>query len=404
MTFTSDHSMRRRRFVQICGSAAAVACAPAAAAEPPAVSGGDATSGKDYDVIVLGLGAMGSACLYHLAKGGARVLGIEQHDLAHALGSSGGLSRQTKVLPYLGGRSEPIIRRANENWIQLEKDAGQQVFHRCGYLRISNNQKLPDHPAAKSLDLLDAQALASRFPQFEKLPDGTNAILDPEGGLLRPELAIASHCHVALRRGAHIRAQEPVTDWRSDDAGVSVTTSRGHYRARHLVIAAGAWNGKLIPAFKDKLQVTRLTLGWFEPQQAEHFDIASFPIWEHGSYYGFPILPDYPGFKVAKHWRGDPADPETLDRRPGANDEKLVRSYLEKHLPSANGSITAFKVCMYVHGGPWLGLLPGQTRVSFIAACNGGGFKFSSAYGEALAELATEGRTSLPIDFMSPTA
>lgn len=358
-----------------------------------------------YDCIVLGLGAMGSACIYQLSKRGASVLGIEQFDLAHALGSSGGISRQTKVAPYLGGPFEPLIRRANANWQTLEKDSGQQVFHPCGWLELAVN-KQPSPAQARSvgtrIEMLDASAIADRYPHFHNLPAGTNALLDHQGGLLRSELAIASHCHVALRHGAHIRAREAVTNWTSDEAGVTVTTSRGTYRARHLVIAAGAWNATLIPQLRNRLQVTRLSLGWFTPQQPAAFGVKSFPIWSHGAYYGFPELPDFPGFKVAKHWRGQPTTPDRIDRTPNARDESLVRDYLGKHLPSANGTTLAFKVCMYTWGGPWLGPLPGAKHVSFIAACDGGGFKFSSAYGEALADLATDGKTGLPIQFMNP--
>jgi sarcosine oxidase len=364
----------------------------AAAAEPPSAK-------LSYDCIVLGLGAMGSACVYQLAKRGASVLGLEQFDIAHVLGSSGGISRQTKVMPYLGGRYEPLIRRANQNWRTLEEDCKQQVFHQCGYLQLGPSQRLPRGEGTE-IELLDESALAIRFPQFQKLPKGTNGILDHQGGLLRSELAIASHCHVALRHGAHIHAQEPVTNWSTDGDGVSVTTKRGKYRAKHLVIAAGAWNAKLIPQLRGKLRVTRLSLGWFAPKDPASFSVDKFPVWLHGAHYGFPVLPDFPGFKVAKHWGGDPTDPDKVDRVPNESDEKLVRDYLSVHLPSANGSVLAFKVCMYTHGGPCLGPLPGEKRVTFIAACNGGGFKFSSAYGEALADLATGGKTDLPVEFM----
>jgi sarcosine oxidase len=101
------------------------------------------------------------------------------------------------------------------------------------------------------------------------------------------------------------------------------------------------------------------------------------------------------------HWGGTATDPDTIDRTPNTDDEKLVRDYLRKQLPSANGSLLALKICMYTWGGPWLDRLPGEKRITFIAACNGGGFKFSSAYGEALADLATEGKTDLPIQFMA---
>lgn len=354
-----------------------------------------------YDVIVVGLGAMGSACLYQLASRGASVLGLEQFDIAHALGSSGGLSRQTKVMPYVGGQFEPIIRRANENWARLEKDSGQRIFERCGWLLLGAGDQRPPEAVAATCERLEPAALAARFPQFADLPEGTSAILDREGGFLRPELAIASHCRVALAKGAHIRAREPVMAWEADDAGIHVTTEKGRYRARHLVIAAGAWSGTLVPTLRERLAVTRLVLGWFATRPGNDFSPANFPTWGHGEYYGFPEADGFPGAKVARHWRGDPADPATIDRTPNARDEKQLRDYLARHLPGADGDVLALKVCMYVHGGPWLGPLPGHPRVTAIAACNGGGFKFSSAYGEALADVATTGRTELPVGFMA---
>jgi len=367
----------------------------AATVEPPSTK-------PSYDCIVLGLGAMGSSCLYQLAKRGASVLGLEQFDIAHALGSSGGISRQTKVAPYLGGAYGPLVQRANENWRALEKDSGQQIFHQCGWLDLRAKKRLTPaqvNSSGTKIELLDAAAVADRFPQFENLPKGANAMLDHHGGILRSERAIASHCHVALKRGAHICAQEPVKGWSTDGDGVTVTTTRGRYLAKHLVIAAGAWNSKLLPQL-GKLGVTRLALGWFAPQDTTAFSMDKFPTWIDGAHYGFPVLPGFPGCKVAMHWSGTPTDPDTVDRTPNAADEQPLRDYLRANIPSANGSVLAMKICMYTFGGPWLDLLPGEKHVTFIAACNGGGFKFSSAYGEALADLATEGRTELPIKFM----
>jgi sarcosine oxidase len=248
----------RRDFIKVC-SAGTLSALTAGLSETLAEEVADPLPAKPtYDCIVLGLGAMGSACVYQLAKRGASVLGIEQYDIAHVLGSSGGISRQTKVMPYLGGTYEPLIRSANKNWQSLEKDSGQQVFHPCGYLKLGVNQRLPKVVDRKKIELLDESTLDDRFPQFKGLPRGTNGLFDHQGGLLRCELAIASHCHVALRHGAHIRAQEPVTDWTTDADGVTVSTSRGRYRAKHLIMAAGAWNSKLIPQLRDKLQVTRV--------------------------------------------------------------------------------------------------------------------------------------------------
>ncbi len=130
------------------------------------------------------------------------------------------------------------------------------------------------------------------------------------------------------------------------------------------------------------------------------FQLGRFPCWLSGAYYGFPALPDHPGFKVAKHWRGELTDPNTVDRQQKSSDESLIRDFLRGQIPSANGPMIQMKICMYTHGGSWLGPLAGEPRVTFVVACNGGGFKFSSALGEALADYACDGKTDLPVSFM----
>ena len=350
----------RRDFTKVCSAStlSALTCGlsdtlTAAAAEPPSAK-------PSYDCIVLGLGAMGSACVYQLAKRGASVLGLEQFDIAHVLGSSGGISRQTKVMPYLGGRYEPLIRRANENWRTLEKDSKQQVFHQCGYLQLGANQRLPRGEGTK-IELLDESALATRFPQFQELPRGTNGILDHQGGLLRSELAIASHCHVALRHGAHIRAQEPVTDWSTDGDGVSVTTKRGKYRAKHLVIAAGAWNAKLVPQLRGKLQVTRLSLGWFAPKDPSVFlggkvpDLAARRTLRVPGAAGLPRLQSSQALAAVHRW----IRIRSTERRMLLTRNSCVTTSAPT-FPQRMVRVLAFKVCMYTHGGPWLGPLPGE--------------------------------------------
>lgn len=356
---------------------------------------------SSYDCIVLGLGAMGSACLYQLAKRGASVLGLEQFNIPHALGSSGGISRQTKVAPYLGSRYEALILRANENWRTLEKDSKQNIFQQCGHLKLEINQKSVGTEWT-NIEIVDGADLHHRFPQFQNLPDGINGLLDHQGGFLQSEMAIAANCYVALSRGAHIRTQTMVTGWETNTDGVKVTTEHGFYKAKHLVISVGPWSTQLVPSLDHKLQVTRLSFGWFSSEFPAEFVVNKFPTWEHGSFYGFPSAQSFPGIKIAKHWTGHPATPDQVDRKPNLIDEKMLRNYLQNHLPWVNNrTALSFKVCMYTHGGPFLDFLPDEKRVTFISACNGGGFKFSSAYGEALADLATKGETDLPIQFMT---
>ena len=171
-----------------------------------------------------------------MTKRGASVLGLEQFNIPHALGSSSGISRQTKVAPYLGSRYESLILRANENWRTLEKDSKQNIFQQCGYLKLEINQKSVGTEWT-NIEIVDGADLHHRFPQFQNLPDGTNGLLDHQGSFLQSEIAIAANCYFALNRGAHIRKRTMVTGWEISTDAVKVMTEHGFYKAKYLVIS-----------------------------------------------------------------------------------------------------------------------------------------------------------------------
>jgi sarcosine oxidase len=165
---------------------------------------------EPYDVAVVGLGAMGSAALFHLARRGKRVIGIEQFAFGHDRGSSHGESRAIRL-----GYSEhpsyvPLVRRAFENWRELERLTGETVLTTTGILEAGQPgsrmvQGSLDACTMHDLDheLLDAAEIMRRFPAFEIPPD-YSAIWQPEGGFLRPELANA--LHLKLARGPALKS------------------------------------------------------------------------------------------------------------------------------------------------------------------------------------------------------
>ena len=357
-------------------------------------------SSDRYQVIVVGLGAMGSACVYHLAKRGVRVLGIEQFDIGHGLGSSGGQTRQTKLALYVGTPDEPLIRRSFELWRQLEKETQQPVFEQTGWIWYRANGDW-DYLAGKcDYEVFEPRQLRQRYPQIV-VPDHYNGLFDPAGGVIRSERAIACHCLVALEHGAELHGREKLLGWEENDKHVEVRTDRGNYRADQIVFCSGAWTGKLLEDLSRKLSVTRLALGWVWPKDKDSFALGKMPIWKIDDYYGFPMLPDYPGFKLAKHWHGKPTDPDHIDREPNLGDEQQIRECLAQHFPNADKPLLAMKICMYTHGGPIVSRHPKFQRVSLAAAFGGGGFKFSNVYGEALAELSTANDTTLPMKHLA---
>jgi sarcosine oxidase len=364
---------------------------------------------NSYDVIVVGVGAVGSATCYHLAKRGVRVLGLEQFAIPHAQGGSHGYSRQTKIAPYIGSPYEPIILRAYELWRELVATVNQpDLMVTTGFLDVHRNREFPAYQ--KNLghfEDLDAAELGRRFPQFQ-LADPYWAAWDPQGALLRPELAITSHVRLALQHGAHICGHTEVVEWSTANGKVSVTTNRGTYQAERIVFCAGPWTGKLLKHLGIACTATRLSIGWVWPQQNAHlYTPDRMPCWciddEAGIYYGFPMMTDVPGYKVGLHWYGAPVDPDCFDRSPNARDEELIRVGLRQFFPDANSPLLGLRTCLYDHTTddvPIIDNHPGFARVTLCGPLCGAGFKFIPAYAEATADLVTTGRTDPAFDFM----
>ena len=392
-----------------------MACNPLNEASPM-----EASERNTYDVIVLGVGSMGAATCYHLARRGVRVLGLEQFDLPNQLSSHHG---QTRIIRKAYGESPeyvPLLQRAYENWQTLERETGSRVYYQTGLVYFG----LPGRPFLQTvlessarfgipLRRLEAGERARRFPQF-RLPEGFLMLEEPEAGFLVPERCIELLAEQAKRHGAEIRSREAVLEWQRREAGITVTTNRGSYRARKLVVAAGPWAGKLLPSLAGSLQVTRQALAWVRPEKEEDFGLGRFPCWmyeENGKcYYGFPMLPEgeagpAAGLKLALHHPGEPVgDPALANRETTPADTRPLTSFLRKFLPGGQGEIRSVKICLYTNTPDAdfiLDFLPGQGK-DVVVGCgfSGHGFKFASAVGEVLADLATQGQTDLPIAFL----
>ena len=362
------------------------------------------------DVIVVGLGADGSAAAAHLARRGARVLGLEAFARGHTLGSSGGLTRVIRLAYYEHPDYVPLLKRAWTLWRELEAASGESLLRvtggvyigpRDGELVAGSLRSARDHGLAH--ELLDPPALRERLPLFRFEPDWYG-LAEAAAGYLLPERCIAAHLAQAERHGAALRFEERALAWRRDGAGVRIETDRGSYRADRLVVAAGAWNARLLPAIAPLLAVRRVPLFWFEPL-ADREALARLPVYiveggaGHGCY-GFPYLADQ-GLKIATHGAGTPADPDTLDREAHPADEAPVRAFIRARLPIADGPTRAAKICLYTVTPDEHFIVDTDGPVAFASACSGHGFKFASVIGEVLADLALEGRTSQPIGFLA---
>jgi sarcosine oxidase len=372
-----------------------------------------------YDVIVAGLGGMGSSAAYHLASRGKSVLGLEQHTPAHDKGSSHGQSRIIRLAYSEDPAYVPLVLRAYELWEQLERETGEDLMTITGGLMIGppgSRYFEGSKESAERYDLpyeaLDAAELKVRYPVFRPTPD-TVALFEERAGFLRPEACVRAHLDRAASLGADLRFEEEILAWEPTQSGVLVETSSETYEAERLVVSAGAWAPKLLADLGLPLEVTRQLLFWFDPQGGiEPFLPDRFPIfiWEPedgNSFYAIPAH-DGPagGVKVA-FFRADgkPADPETIDREVHDEEVEFIRSYIARYVPVLDGEFLDAKTCMYTNTPDEhfvISTHPEYPQVAIAAGFSGHGYKFCSVVGEILADLATNGETDHPIDLFSP--
>ena len=366
---------------------------------------------KHYDAIVIGLGGMGSAALYHLAKRGLKALGIEQFEVPHNLGSSHGISRIIRLAYYEDLTYVPLLRRSYALWEELEREFGKQLFFRTGSIDMGPESSEVFSGSLRSClendfehEVLNSAELRTRFPGY-RMPAETMAVFQPNGGLLAPERCISAHAQRAAARGAAIQTGERVLGWDLlPDERVEVRSDRGTYRCEKLIICGGAWASKLAPELAGIALPERQVLIWLQPKRPEWFGLERFPVWnaqvEEGRYYGLPEFNPSgrtPGMKLGRyHHRGEICDPDTVDRGVYAEDEALLRAFAERYFPDGAGATQDMVVCMFTNTSDehWvLDTLPGAPQVSVAAGFSGHGFKMASAIGEVMADLAQHGAT-----------
>lgn len=365
----------------------------------------------DYDDIVIGVGGMGSATVYQLAKRGRDVLGLEHYDIPHAMGSSHGVSRIIRLAYYEHPSYVPLIRRAYELWDEIQQRHGEQLLYETGSIDAAPEDDPLFQGSLRSCEeygidheVLTGSEVNERYPGYD-LPDDHMALYQPNGGYVLSERAIVAHTMQAQAEGARVQARERVTDWEPEGNGVRVMTDRDEYTAENLVITSGAWAYKHIDALKGVAVPQRQALAWLQPQEPERFQPGNFPVWnlqvEEGRYYGLPIV-EVPGFKFGRYThREEDVDPDAMNREPEPEDERLLREFAENYFPKGTGPTMGLATCLFTNtpdGHFVIDRHPDHSQVAFGAGFTGHGYKFASVIGEVLADVAIEGRTDHPIE------
>jgi sarcosine oxidase len=382
---------------------------------------------EQADFVVVGLGAMGSAVLYQLAKRGANVIGIDRFVPPHQMGSSHGETRLTRQAVGEGRDYAPLVLNSQRIWRELEADSGETLFNDCGVLVMAPGSGQTSHHGkpdfvARSIEVardfgilhevLDGAEVARRFPQFLGLAGNEKAYYEPGGGYVFPERCISVQLARASQLGAHIRTGVEVLSIDQQPGVVRIETSDGTILAGQMVVSAGSWTAPLLGApFERLLTVNRQVLHWYALDDLTAYgpDAPGF-IWMHGAtdvdyLYGFPPLAGDHCIKVATEQYETRTTADSIEREVDpAESAEMYRKHVQGRLAGAQPRVVRAAACLYTvtpDRGFIIDRHPRQDRVFVISACSGHGFKHSAGIGDAVAELLTEGRNHVDLSAFS---
>jgi monomeric sarcosine oxidase len=366
-----------------------------------------------FDAIVLGTGGIGSAALYHLARSGAHVVGIDRFHPPHDRGSSHGQTRVIRQAYFEHPDYVPLLVESYRGWHELEQWTQRKLFHQVGLIQAgpADGVVIPGVLRAAATHHLPVERMTAveinrRWPGL-RVPDNMIGAFEPAAGYLLVEKCVEAHLEAACAAGAQIMYDTEVESWHAEPGEVLMRVKHGEIAAKRLVITAGAWAAGLLAELKVALPVRRKSLFWFATDFKEYM-VGALPVFlfelPQGVFYGFPKL-DERGLKIAEHTGGQTvADPLAVNRSVDPDERRRLIDVLDQYLPGVTHRVTDHSVCLYTMSPDENFIVdrhPVHANVVFAAGLSGHGFKFAPVLGRTLAELALQGETTLPIAFLS---
>ncbi|MCH2212869.1 MAG: N-methyl-L-tryptophan oxidase [Fuerstiella sp.] len=361
---------------------------------------------NDVDCLVLGLGAMGSATLYHLARLQQNVVGLEQFETGHGFGSSHGHSRAFRVF-YHDPLYTELAEAALPLWQELQTVSGESLLHLCGFLGYGGpdctlfEQNLRAIRRSRAeFEQLTPEDVSSQFPDLQ-LPKQSMACFTPRAGFLDASRCVRTHLAEARRLGAAVHQQVHVenVEFTGDRPGI-VRTSAGDFRADRLVVTAGPWTADVLSELRLPLTVTRQQKFYFRANSPQSPGPTGLPVYADYDtrFYGFPM--HGPGIKVADDTRGDTTHPDRIDRTFERATHESLNNWLKALMPKYSFQFHEASTCMYTETPDQdflIGPHPQHPNILVGGGFSGHGFKFSTLIGLILAQLVVEGSTPWPI-------
>ena len=379
----------------------------------------------ETDIVVVGVGAMGSATLWRLAERGVPAMGFERFEPGHDRGSSHGESRIFRTAYLEGPGYVPLAQRAVQLWRELERVSGADLMIQNGALTLGARDSSVISATMRSIraynlehELLDEDELLARYPAH-RIAAGEVGIREAQGGLVRPERGILAAVARAEDLGARVYRGVTIDQIELEPDGVRLIATDFVCKANHAVIAVGSWLSTLLPELQVPLRVTRQVPGWYPIEHPELFAPERFPVFirdlggldrlggsiaEDSSFYGFPTL-DGKTIKASIHREGPLTDPDHLDPTITPDDIVQVEECIKLFLHGVATEPVQTQVCMYTNTPDHdflIGSPAGMPQLTVLGGFSGHGFKFAPVIGEVGADLATRGETDQPVGFLSP--
>ena len=367
-----------------------------------------------YDVIIVGLGAMGSAASYYLSKNGVKVLGLDTYEPPHKLGSSHGHTRVIREAYHEGTSYVPIVKRAYELWNELDHEIEDKLILEYGGMYLGDDGKyLSDaKKSAKKYDIPIKEFSSKEIKEKYNIlnpPNNFKGLLENRSGAVFPEKAISNFLSKSINNGSSHNYNEKVIGWEKQSKFYKVETDKNNYFAEKLIFSSGAWIKNLVPSLKLPVKIERQVLFWFDPiKDKDKFHYSNMPNtgWDLDNGMEFYTQPNIEnkGFKVAMHHNGKFISENDLNRESNADDLSIVKNFLEEYIPLANGKIIDSRVCVYTNT-PDLDFIidfyPNDENLIICSPCSGHGFKFTPAIGEICSELVINNGTNYDLSEFS---
>ena len=367
-----------------------------------------------YDVIIIGLGAMGSAASYYLSKNGVKVLGLDTYEPPHKLGSSHGHTRVIREAYHEGTSYVPIVKRAYELWNELDHEIEDKLILEYGGMYLGDDGKyLSDaKKSAKKYDIPIKEFSSKEIKEKYNIlnpPNNFKGLLENRSGAVFPEKAISNFLSKSINNGSSHNYNEKVIGWEKQSKFYKVETDKNNYFAEKLIFSSGAWIKNLVPSLKLPVKIERQVLFWFDPiKDKDKFHYSNMPNtgWDLDNGMEFYTQPNIEnkGFKVAMHHNGKFISENDLNRESNPDDLSIVKNFLEEYIPLANGKLIDSRVCVYTNT-PDLDFIidfyPNDENIIICSPCSGHGFKFTPAIGEICSELVINNGTNYDLSEFS---